>query len=115
MDSATFWAWVFGFASLASFFFALYVYFKSREFIYPLIEKLRASRNNFIKIEKDTKRIVMIADLKEYAPEEKVRMMRQVARTINESLHTYMNTIDNGEDWGSLNAEEIYSRLKNKR
>jgi hypothetical protein len=112
MDSATFWAWVFGFASLASFFFALYVYFKSREFIYPLIEKLRASRNSFRKLEMDTRRIVMIADSKEYNPEEKVKMMRHVTRTINESLYTYMNTVDNGEDWGGLSTEEIYYRLK---
>ncbi len=32
MDSANFWAWLFGFASLASLVFAVYVYFKSREF-----------------------------------------------------------------------------------
>ena len=115
MDSATFWAWVFGVASLASFFFALYVYYKSKEFIYPLIEKLRASRNNFRKLDMDAKRIAMVADLKEHTPEEKVKMMRQIARSINESLHTYINTIDNGEDWGSLNAEEIYCRLKTKR
>src|SRR2546421_9968676 len=109
MDSATFWAWVFGFASLASLFFAFYVYFKSREFIYPLIEKLRASRNNFRKLDSDTSRIVTIADSTEYTPEEKVKMMKQAALSINESLYTYMNTIDNGYDWGLLSAEEIYS------
>ena len=104
--------WIFGLASLLSLLFAVYIYFKSREWIYPLIEKLRASRNNFIEVARKANRIVMIAELKEKNPEEKVMMMRQVARTINEAIDRHMNTINNGNDWGQLNVREIYNQLK---
>jgi len=112
MDSATFWAWVFGFASLASLVFAIYVHFKSREYIYPLIEKLRASRNHFLQIEKTSNRIVSVADSKDLSPEDKIRQIRQLSRTISENTHIYMNTIDDGVDWGHLSVKAIYDRLK---
>jgi len=112
MNSATFWAWVFGFASLASLVFAVYVYFKSREYIYPLIEKLRASRNNLRHIDINLKRITDIAELNNITPDEKVRMMRQVAWTISEGIHTCMNTIDDGIDWGKKNVKQLYDAMK---
>ena len=113
MNSANFWAWVFGFASLGSLVLTLYVYFRSREYIYPLIEKLRASRNNLRHIEKNLKRITDIAELNDITADEKVRMMRQVASTISEGIHTCMNTIDDGIDWGKKNVKQIYDSLKN--
>lgn len=112
MDSPTFWAWIFGFASLASLVFAVYAYFKSREYIYPLIEKLRASRNDFMKIERNTNRIVAVADQKDLNPEERIKQVRQLARAISENINGCVNTIDDGVDWGHLNAKEIYKRLK---
>jgi hypothetical protein len=112
MDSATFWAWIFGFASLASLVFAVYVYFKSREYIYPLIEKLRASRNNLVHIDINIKRIADIAALDNTSPEEKVQMMRQVAWAISEGIHTHMNTIDDGFDWNMKNVKQLYDGMK---
>ena len=112
MDSATFWAWVFGFASIAGFVFAIYAYFKSREYIYPLIEKLRASRNHFRQIEQTAQRIVSVADSKELSPEEKIGRIRHLSRTICENTHIYMNTIDDGVDWGHLSVKAIHDRLK---
>ena len=112
MNSATFWAWVFGFASLTSLVFAVYVHFKSREYIYPLIEKLRASGNNLRHTQANLKRIADIADLADTSPEEKVRMMRQVAWTMSEGIHTCMNTIDDGIDWGKKTAKQIYDGFK---
>ncbi|MGQ0762682.1 MAG: hypothetical protein ACT4OT_11820 [Acidobacteriota bacterium] len=115
MNSATFWAWVFGFASLASLVFAVYVYFKSHEYIYPLIEKLRASRNNLVHINTNLKRINDIAALENATADEKVRMMRQVARTISEGIHTCMNTIDDGFDWNKRNVKQIYDGIRSSR
>lgn len=115
MDSATFWAWVFGFASLASLVFAVYVYFKSHEYIYPLIEKLRASRNNFVHINASLNRINDIAALENTTADEKVRMMRQVARTISGGIHTYMNTIDDGYDWNERNVKQLYDSMRSSR
>jgi hypothetical protein len=112
MDSATFWAWVFGVASIASLVFAVYVHFKSKEYIYPLIEKLRASRNHFRQIENTAERIVSVADSKELTPEEKIGRIRQLSRTICENTGIYMNTIDDGVDWGHLSVKAIYDRLK---
>ena len=112
MNSATFWAWVFGFASLASLVFAVYVYFKSKEYIYPLIEKLRASRNNFRHIDGNLKQIADIADLNDVSADEKVRMMRQVAWSMREGTHTWMNTIDDGNDWGKQNVKQLYDALR---
>jgi hypothetical protein len=112
MNSATFWAWIFGFASLGSLVFAVYVYFKSREYIYPLIEKLRASRNSLIHIDTSLKRIADIAELSDTTSEEKVRMMRQVAWTIREGIDRCMNTIDDGADWGTKNAKQIYDTIR---
>jgi hypothetical protein len=112
MDSAAFWAWVFGLSSLASLVFAVFVYFKSREYIYPLIEKLRASRNNFVKIEKTANRIVAVADAKDLSSDDKMRQVRQLARSISESINGCVNTIDDGVDWDHLSAKEIFKRLK---
>jgi hypothetical protein len=112
MDSATFWASAFGVASLASLVFAVYVYFKSREYIYPLIEKLRASINNFVQIERTANRIVSIAESKELSPEEKIKQVRQLARTISENISSCVNTIDEGVSWSHLNAKAIYNRFK---
>jgi hypothetical protein len=112
MDSAAFWAWVFGFASIASLVFAIYVNFKSKEYIYPLIEKLRASRNHFRQVEKTAARIVSVADSKELTPEEKIGQIRHLSRTICENTGIYMNTIDEGVDWGHLSVKAIYDRLK---
>jgi hypothetical protein len=112
MDSATFWAWVFGFASLASLIFAVYAYFKSREYIYPLIEKLRASRNNLIQIERTANRIVAVSESKDLPPEEKVRQVRQLGRTISENINSSVNTIDDGVDWGHMSVKAIYNRMK---
>lgn len=111
MDSATFWAWVFGFASIISLILALYIYFKSREYVYPLIEKLKASRNNFLLVEKIANRIVAVVDSKD-APEDKLRQIRQLSRTIAENIHLHMNTIDDGINWGEMNAKAIYGKLK---
>jgi hypothetical protein len=112
MDSATFWAWVFGFASLASLLLTVYIYFKSREYIYPLIEKLRASRNNFRHIEIIANQITSIADSEQVNSDEKVRQMRQLSRTLSKNTGIYMNTIDDGLDWGHLSAKAIYEKLK---
>jgi hypothetical protein len=103
---------IFGIASLLSLLFAVYIYFKSKEWIYPLIEKLRASRNNFIEVGRKANRIVKIAELKNRSSDEKVMMMRQVARTIEEGVDRHMHTIDDGKDWEELNVKEIYSNLK---
>jgi hypothetical protein len=103
--------WVFGLASLLSLLFAIYTYFKSREFIYPLLEKLRATRNSFAAIELTAKRIVLIADLKEKSDQEKVMIMRQLARSIEETSWTRMNTIDNGTNWGELSVSQIYKLI----
>src|SRR5436309_832669 len=111
MESAAFWAWVFGLSSLASLVFAVYIYFRSREHIYPLIEKLRASRNNLRHLELNLNRIISIAELKEIPAEEKVRMMRQVARAVGEGIHTCMNTIDDGVNWGEKSVKQIYEVL----
>ena len=112
MNSATFWAWIFGFASLASLVFAVYVHFRSREYIYPLIEKLRASRNNFIQIERTANRIVGLADSEDLNPEDRLRQVRQLSRTISENINSSVNTIDDGVDWGHLSVKAIYDRLK---
>ncbi len=112
MDSATFWAWVFGFASIASLIFAVYAFFKSREYIYPLIEKLRASRNNFRQIDKIAERITSITDSEQPSSDEKVRQIRQLSRTISNNTGIYMNTIDDGLDWGHLSVRAIYEKLK---
>ena len=112
MDSATFWAWVFGFSSLASLVLALYLHFKSRELILPLIEKLNASKNNFDQIGKVANRIVSVADSKDLTPEDKIRQVRQLSRTIGESINSYVNTIDDGVDWSHMSAKEIYGKMK---
>ncbi|CAK8713748.1 hypothetical protein KKHLCK_02800 [Candidatus Electrothrix laxa] len=102
---------IFGASSLVSLVFAVYTYFKSREMIYPLIEKLRASRNNLLAIEKQAKRIVTIVDLKEKDDAQKIMMARQIARSIEESTSTRMNTIDDGKKWNELNVKEIFSLI----
>jgi hypothetical protein len=112
MDPTTFWAWLFGFASIASLIVAVYIYFRSREYIYPLIEKLRASRNNFVRIGNDAKRIASVADSEGLSPDERVRQMRQLSMAIAESTWSYMNTIDDGIDWEHLSVRAIYDRLR---
>ena len=112
MDSATFWAWVFGFASLASLVLAIYIHFKSKELILPLIEKLRASKNSFDQIGKVANRIVSVAESRELNPEDKIRQVRQLARTVSESINSYVNTIDDGVDWSHMSAKEIYGKMK---
>lgn len=42
---------IFGSITVLSLLFSVYTYFKSREYINPLIEKLRAARNSFREIE----------------------------------------------------------------
>jgi hypothetical protein len=56
--------------------------------------------------------IADIAELNNIQPDEKVRMMRQVAWTINEGIHTYMNTIDDNVDWGNKNVKQIYDGMR---
>ncbi len=80
-------------------------------FIYPLIEKLRASRNNLVHIDFSLKRIADIAALDNTTPEEKVQMMRQVAWTVSEGIHTCMNTIDDGFDWNMKNSKQLYDGM----
>ncbi len=103
--------WIFGLASLLSLLFAVYTYFKSREYVYPLIEKLRASRNNFVSIDQTVKRMVTIADAKDKSDTDKVIILRQLARTIQEDTNKRMNTIDDGKNWQDLSVKEIYQLI----
>ena len=114
MDVATFLNLIFGGVGVASFLFALYTYFKSREYIYSLIEKLRASRNQFIQIGHVSDRIQLLAssDVQGLKPQQKIGQMRELAATIGENVHRYMNTIDDGVDWGELSAAAIFKKLK---
>jgi hypothetical protein len=102
---------IFGTASLGSLIFALIIYFNGKAHIHALIEKLRASRNNFVQISKHARRIVNIAENKEKEAKEKVMMMRQIARSIEETTGIRMNVIDEGKDWENLNDKQIYKAL----
>lgn len=104
--------WIFGLSSFCSLLFALFVYFKSREWIYPLIIKLKASWNNLQIIESKAARIVNVAGIKEMPENEKIEIMRQIARTIQDTLQKNMNTIDDGKNWQEKSIKEIYNTIK---
>ena len=105
---------VFGLTTVASLVFAVYTYFKSRELVYPLIEKLRSSRNHFIKFYMAAERIEKIAESQGTPDAEKVGLMREAAGTITLGHHTVMNVIDEGQDWGAKSSREI-RKLLHKR
>ena len=103
---------VFGFASLLGFGFAVYIHYKSKAEINSLLERLRASRSNFIQIGMQVDRIITVAGKDTNDLKEKLYTIEQLAKAISRTNHTNINTIDNGVDWGKLTQREILIKIK---
>ena len=62
-------------------------------------------------IGKISTRMVTVADLKKKNETEKVIIMRQLARSIQENTEKRMNTIDDGKNWDDMSVKEIYQEI----
>ena len=87
-------------------------YYKSRECIYPLIEKLRTWRNSFNELVTTSKGITAIIGNKTKTEVERIIIIRQLSRNIEENMLATMNNIDEDNDWGNKSNKEIYSLIK---
>lgn len=98
---------VFGIVSLASFMFAVCTYYKKQGSIKALVEKLRASRNNFYMLDHEVIQIFKIVETNELSDVEKLKTIRQIAHLANDKMPLNTNTIDDGKEWGSLSNKQI--------
>lgn len=103
--------WIFGIVTLASFMFAIYTYYKKRASIFALLEKLRASRNNFYALDQELVRIAKVVETNELSDVEKIKIVRQFAHSMHENMWTNTNTIDDGKDWGKFSIKMIYKTI----